>query len=224
MPKQTLRCSLALIFTVAVDTALAQPAPELPTDIAVAAMLAGGDVAAVTAAGTALAAACSEGRVASVCYRAAHAHYVRALMTMRDGRNSAANALVACGTTLAPLGADPALAGEAKALLSGCYGLSIALNPMKGMSLGPESARLVAEALAAAPDSPRVHYFAAMRLARTPAAWGGDPAEALVHALRGRELLAGQQADAIPAWGAAEIERLVEELEAKAGAIAPSRE
>ena len=210
------RVSIALLLTFAVDSASARSPSSQPSDIAVSAMLASRDEAALGAAATALSAACSAQRIAAICYRAAHAHYVRALLAMRGDRDAAADALVACATTLAPLGSDPALAGEAKALLSGCYGLSIALNPAKGMSLGPESARLIDAALAATPNSPRVHYFAAMRLARTPPAWGGDPAQALVHARRAQELLADQKAAAVEGWGAAEVERMLGELQAKA--------
>jgi hypothetical protein len=89
---------------------------------------------------------------------------------------------------------------------------------MKGMTLGPDSARLVAEALDAAPDNPRVHYFAAMRLARTPPAWGGDPVKALAHAKRAQALAVAAPADAMPGWGAAEAAHLIGELEAKAKA------
>ncbi len=218
------RVSIALLLTLAIDGAIAQSPPEQASDIAVSAMLASRDEAGLGAATAALSAACSKQRIATDCYRAAHAHYMRALLAMRGNRAAAGDALIACATTLAPLASDPALAGEAKALLSGCYGLSIALNPAKGMSLGPESARLIDAALAATPSSPRVHYFAAMRLARTPPAWGGDPALALVHARRAQELLTEQTAGAVPGWGAPEVERMLGELEGKAEAVAPARE
>ena len=193
----------------------AEPAP--PDDRAVSALLRGGDPAPARDAASQLDAACGRTRQAIDCYRAAHAHWVAAILSLGGARDAAVESLVGCGVRLAPLLADPAWAAEAKALQSGCHGLTIALNPMKGMTLGPESARLVAEALAAAPDNPRVHYFAAMRLARTPPAWGGDPAKALEHATRARALASTIPADAVPGWGAAEAAYLVAELEAKRG-------
>lgn len=194
---------------------------ELPDDRTVSALLAGADPAPATTAGVALDAACERTRDAGLCYRAAHARYVQAAIALRGDRDAAITALVDCGVRLAPLLTDPAWAAEAKALLSGCYGLTIALNPMKGMTLGPDSARLVAEALDAAPDNPRVHYFAAMRLARTPAAWGGDPVKALAHAKRAQAQAVAAPADAMPGWGAAEAAYLISELEAKDKAPPP---
>jgi hypothetical protein len=189
-----------------------------PDDRAVAAFLRGGDPAPAREAAARLDAECGRSGQAADCYRAAHAHWIAAVLALGGGRDAAVESLVGCGVRLAPLLADPAWAAEAKALQSGCHGLTIALNPMKGMTLGPESARLIDEALSAAPDNPRVHYFAAMRLARTPPAWGGDPVKALEHALRARTLAEAIPADAMPGWGAAEAAHLVAELEAKRGA------
>lgn len=186
-------------------------------DRAVSALLGGADPVPARAAALALGAECDLARSPAACYRAAHARYVEAALSLRGDRDAAIAALVDCGVRLAALKAEPAWGAEAKGLLSGCYGMTIALNPMKGMTLGPESARLVAEALAAAPDNPRVHYFAAMRLARTPPAWGGDPVKALEHARRARSLAEAMPADAMPGWGKAEAARLVAELEATQG-------
>jgi hypothetical protein len=212
------RLAIALSLLLAIGSILPLHAsePTLPHDRAVSALLAGGDPAPARAAAIALGAACEQSRDAALCYRAAHARYVEAVLSLRGDRDAAITALVDCGVRLAPLQADPTWAAEAKALLSGCYGITIALNPMKGMTLGPDSARLVAEALAAAPDNPRVHYFAAMRLARTPPAWGGDPAQALDHAKRAMALAAAASTDAVPSWGAAEAAHLADELEAQA--------
>lgn len=191
-----------------------------PDDRAVSALLGEGDPARARDAAARLDADCERTRDAAACYRAAYANYVAAVLSLQGARDAAIDALVGCGVRLAPLLREAAWSAEAKALQSGCHGLTIALNPMKGMTLGPESARLVAEALADAPDNPRVHYFAALRLARTPPAWGGDPIKALEHALRARSLAEAIPADAIPGWGAAEASRLVAELEAKRDAAA----
>jgi hypothetical protein len=207
---------LAVALGLACAACAAAPAPDaaLPDDRAVSALFAGGDPAPANRAALALGAACDRSRAPADCYRAAHARYVEAALALRRDRDAAIGALVDCGVRLAPLAADAAWGAEAKALLSGCYGMSIALNPMKGMTLGPESARRVAEALAAAPDNPRVHYFAAMRLARTPPAWGGDAVKALAHARRAQSLADAAPADRIPGWGAAESAQLVAELTA----------
>jgi hypothetical protein len=205
----------ALLLLAGACAQAADAPSELADDRAVSALFAGGDPAPAGRAATALGAECERTRDAGFCYRAAHARYVEAALAFRVDRDAAVAALVDCGVRLAPLAGDATWAAEAKALLSGCYGLSIALNPMKGMSLGPESARLVAEALAAAPDNPRVHYFAAMRLARTPPAWGGDPAKALEHARRAQALAEATPAPGMPGWGAAEAAHLAAELAAK---------
>lgn len=217
MPRPNPALALALCIA-ALGGAPAHADEPLPDDRAVSALFAGGDPAPANEAALALGAACDRSRAAADCYRAAHARYVEAALALDGDRDAAIDALVDCGVRLAPLASDPAWGAEAKAMLSGCYGMTIALNPMKGMTLGPESARLLGEALAAAPDNPRVHYFAAMRLARTPPAWGGDPVKALEHALRARSLAEAMPADAMPGWGAAEAARLVAELEAKRGA------
>lgn len=211
---------LFLLTTFGVSLPLLASEAELPDDRTVSALLAGADPAPAATAATGLGAACDATRDAGLCYRAAHARYVQAAIELRGDRDAAITALVDCGVRLAPLVADPTWAAEAKALLSGCYGMTIALNPMKGMTLGPDSARLVAEALDAAPDNPRVHYFAAMRLARTPPAWGGDPMKALAHAQRAQALAVSAPADAMPGWGAAEAAYLISELEAKAAVTA----
>lgn len=198
----------------------AQADEPLPDDRTVSALFAGGDPAPANRAALALGAVCDRTRAAADCYRAAHARYVEAALALGGDRDAAIDALVDCGVRLAPLATDPAWGAEAKALLSGCYGMTIALNPMKGMTLGPESARLVAEALAAAPDNPRVHYFAAMRLARTPPAWGGDPAKALEHARRAQALAEAAPATGVPGWGAVEAARLAAELASPAAPAA----
>jgi hypothetical protein len=208
------------LFALCILAGVARADAPPPDDRAVSALLGGGDPAPARDAAATLDAACAAGRQATDCYRAAHAHYVAAVLSLGGARDAAIDALVGCGVRLAPLLADPAWSAEARALQSGCHGLTIALNPMKGMTLGPESARLVDQALAAAPDNPRVHYFAAMRLARTPPAWGGDPAQAREHARRARALAEAQPAGAVPGWGAAEAARLLAELEAKPGAAA----
>ena len=65
-------------------------------------------------------------------------------------------------------------AAEANALLSGVYGLQIGLSPIKGMTLGSKSGRLLSKALKEAPDNAIVHHFRGSNLFYTPSMFGGD--------------------------------------------------
>jgi hypothetical protein len=188
---------------------------ELPPERAVIDAFVAADVATLKGNSADLSAACVAQKSAWICYRAAHASYLVAVATLTDAPADAAKALGECGAASARIGADSALKAEADALLSGCYGLSIAMNPAKGMSLGPASATLLETALKAAPNSPRVHYFAATRLFRTPAQWGGDKKAALEHVKTGQALIAKQSASAeSPNWGKAELAALRKQIEA----------
>ncbi len=189
------------------------PTADLPAPAELDAL--GMDVAALSTRVERLDAACTETRAAAICYARAWAAYRIASAAFANGRrDDAGPALVACATTLSAILADATWGAEAKALLAGCYGMSIALNPMKGMSLGPQTAQLIAEALATAPDSPRAHLFAAQRLKNTPKDWGGDSAKAREHAVRGLELV--KQAKPSEAWGRYDLEWILGELEDRA--------
>lgn len=70
---------------------------------------------------------------------------------------------------------------EAAAMHGSILGELIALSKdpaNAGATLGPQSGRLVAQAAAAAPTSPRVLVFRARSLLFTPKEYGGDPVEA----------------------------------------------
>ncbi len=184
-------------------------ADDLPSPTALDAV--GMDTAALTAHGERLDTACTTTRDAATCYARAWAAYRIASAAFAGGKqDDAGPALVACATTLSGVTTDATWGAEAKALLAGCYGMSIGLNPMKGMTLGPQTAQLTAEALAAAPDSPRAHLFAAQRLKNTPRAWGGDPERAREHATRGLELATKASAD--DAWGLGDLKWISGEL------------
>jgi tetratricopeptide (TPR) repeat protein len=67
---------------------------------------------------------------------------------------------------------------EAAALHGSILGQLIGLKGgLAGMTLGPESSRLLARAAKAAPVSPRQLMFRGISLLCTPATWGGDPVE-----------------------------------------------
>jgi tetratricopeptide (TPR) repeat protein len=69
--------------------------------------------------------------------------------------------------------------GEAKALLSGLYGLKIAYSSMMGMVLGPKSGSLVEDAVKASPESALVWKLQANSKMFTPSMFGGDMNEAI---------------------------------------------
>jgi tetratricopeptide (TPR) repeat protein len=65
---------------------------------------------------------------------------------------------------------------EAAALRGSILGQLIGLKGgLAGMTLGPESSRLLARAAKAAPDNPRLLMFRGISLLSTPTLWGGDP-------------------------------------------------
>ncbi len=67
---------------------------------------------------------------------------------------------------------------EAAALRGSILGQLIGLKGgLAGMTLGPDSGRLLARAAKAAPTSPRLLMFRGISLFNMPAIWGGDPLE-----------------------------------------------
>lgn len=77
------------------------------------------------------------------------------------------------------LSKDDKMKAEAKALLSGLYGIKMAYSSMMGMVLGPKSSSLVEEAVKLAPQSPIVWKIQANSKMFTPAMFGGDIEEAI---------------------------------------------
>ncbi len=147
------------------------------------------------------------------CYQAAYASYLAASLQLQD-KDRAAGHIVACAQSLASVSTDATMKAEADALLAGCYGLSIAINPAKGRSLGPESARLLDNAMRLAPENPRVLFLAANRLFNTPEMWGGDKKEARDLLQRALPLIKAEQAAPNrPAWGLSQIERMLRQME-----------
>lgn len=69
-------------------------------------------------------------------------------------------------------------APRAQGILAALYGYKIAYAPAKGMTLGPKSKKLYAQALAANPDEPLVLMLYGVNKYHTPAAWGGSLTEA----------------------------------------------
>lgn len=172
------------------------------------------DPAALATLAGALATECEAEGDAASCYLAGYAHYSLARRAL-DSTETAAPALVACGIALERAQRDPRWKAEADALLTGCWGFAIALNPLKGMTLGPRSAALAEAALEAAPDSPRVAFFAASRLYYTPKAFGGDKRRAEALVARGLDLAAREEVVPGPlglTWARSELEFLNRQL------------
>jgi hypothetical protein len=185
-----------------------------PRDASILAAIAAEDPAALATLAGVMAAQCDATEDASSCYLAGYANYSLARRSL-GSTETAAPALVACGTSLERAQRDPQWKAEADALLTGCWGFAISMNPMKGMALGPRSAALAEAALAMAPDSPRVVFLAASRLYYTPAAFGGDKRRAAELVARGLDL--ATQEEAAPSaiglsWARSELEYLRQQL------------
>lgn len=93
-----------------------------------------------------------------------------------------------------------------------------------GAMLGPESSRLLAQAVAAAPTSPRVLVFRGRLLLFTPKEYGGDPAEAAALLQQAVDLFAAPGAHPPgPAWGHADALTWLGIAKQQAGDLAAAR-
>lgn len=81
---------------------------------------------------------------------------------------------------------------EAKALLAGIYGMQIGLRPMRGMTLGPKSGRLLSEAVSLDENCALAYYVMGTSAYSTPETWGGSKTKALEHFTKARELYEAQ--------------------------------
>ena len=68
---------------------------------------------------------------------------------------------------------------DAWALLAGCYGQRMGLDPMRGMSLDPKSSEVMEKAMTLAPKNPRVWIIGGTQDYFTPSMFGGDKEQAL---------------------------------------------
>jgi len=95
---------------------------------------------------------------------------------------------------------------EAAALRGSILGQLIGLKGgLAGMTLGPESNRLLARAAKAAPASPRLLMFRGISLLSTPTVWGGDPVEGAKLLQQAVDRFASDDAAAPgPRWGRAD--------------------
>jgi tetratricopeptide (TPR) repeat protein len=95
---------------------------------------------------------------------------------------------------------------DAWALLSGCYGQMMGMNPMQGMSLGPKSSEAMETAKEHGPDNPRVWIIDGTSDFYTPSMFGGDKEQALKKFKKAARLAEEESTDdpLMPSWGHAE--------------------
>lgn len=93
-----------------------------------------------------------------------------------------------------------------------------------GATLGPKSGRLLAEAAAAAPTSPRILVFRGRSLLFTPREYGGDPAAAVALLQQAVDRFANPGTHAPgPAWGQADALTWLGIARQRAGDLAAAR-
>jgi tetratricopeptide (TPR) repeat protein len=95
---------------------------------------------------------------------------------------------------------------DAWALLAGCYGRMMGMNPMRSMSLGPKSNEAMEKAKEHDPDNPRVWIIDGMSDFHTPSMFGGDKERALKKFEKAARLAEQASVDdpLMPSWGHAE--------------------
>jgi tetratricopeptide (TPR) repeat protein len=100
---------------------------------------------------------------------------------------------------------DPQMA-DAWALLAGCYGQMMGMNPMQGMSLGPKASEAMDKAKELAPNNPRVWIVSGTQDFYTPSMFGGDKEAALRKFKKAARLAEQESVDdpLMPDWGHAE--------------------
>jgi len=96
---------------------------------------------------------------------------------------------------------------DALALLASCYGQKIGYDPQLGMTLGPKSGRLMAQASRLQPENPRILLLQSISLYYTPAQFGGSKEKAMAGFERAAKLFETRQpADSLqPEWGRDEV-------------------
>ena len=94
---------------------------------------------------------------------------------------------------------------DAWALLSGCYGQMMGMNPMRGMSLGPKASEAMKRAKEHGPNNPRVWIIDGTSDFYAPSMFGGDKERALKKFKKAARLAERETVDPLmPSWGHAE--------------------
>ena len=116
----------------------------------------------------------------ALLYTRAYGHYASSALYRRPSNPAALQKCFESAVALLERVKGDPWEAEAAALRGSILGQLIGLKGgLSGMTLGPESGRLLAHAAKAAPDSPRVLMFRGISLFNTPAMWGGDSTEGI---------------------------------------------
>jgi tetratricopeptide (TPR) repeat protein len=119
---------------------------------------------------------------------------------LRGGDPDGAKALLEGAITCLESSQDP----DGKALLGACLDLMIGFNRARAFLLAPRAARLIQEALRAAPRNPRVKVFWGIHCVFIPALFGGGSSRAvavLTEAIQEAEAEADPGDPLTPRWG-----------------------
>jgi tetratricopeptide (TPR) repeat protein len=113
---------------------------------------------------------------------------------------------------------------ESHALRSGALGMMIGSNPIKGMTLGPQSGEEMEKALAMDPDNPRVWLLRGIGAFNTPAMFGGGLDKAEDYLKRSIAFFAKDKPQhPAPSWGASEAHAWLGQAYAKQGKLVEAR-
>ncbi len=114
---------------------------------------------------------------------------------------------------------------DAWALLSGCYGQMMGMNPMQGMSLGPKANEAMKRAKEHGPNNPRVWIIDGTSDFYTPGMFGGDKEKALTKFEKAARLAEQGSPDdpLMPGWGHAEAHAWVGVAHMEAERYDPAR-
>lgn len=135
-------------------------------------------------------------------YLAALADYrIGIAQSVRADEKAAKAALESASSILESLVAEHPGDAEAWALLANAYGMRMGLSPFSAMKLSGKAERARKQAMALAPNNPRVLLMEGIALHNTPSMWGGSKTGAI-------EVLdlaiAAFDSAAKPGWGHAE--------------------
>ncbi len=156
---------------------------------------------------------------AYVAHYRGYAAYRRALFAFES--NDARTAAVHLATSLEQLSrsAEKLAWPETFALLASVSGMTIGVDPSRGMDLGPQVGELQGRAMQLGPRNPRVALIIGEAMVNTPAEWGGGADKARELLTRAVALFATDAPGPLaPSWGR---EEAAMQLKALGGAKSP---
>jgi tetratricopeptide (TPR) repeat protein len=161
----------------------------------------------------------------TLLYTRAFAHYATSGLYRRPNNQAAFQKCFESAVALLKRVKGDPWEAEATALQGSILGQLIGLKGgLAGMTLGPESSRLLARAAKAAPASPRLLMFRGISLLSTPTIWGGDPVEGAKLLQQAVDRFAASDLPAAgPHWGHADALTWLGIAKQKAGDAAGAR-